>query len=227
MLGASPSASSAPKPLPRRIRPDGPNGLAANLVVTVEALWDMYQPWRRLGCLLICGPPRPVSSAAALPWLTTSRASCSHRELAPVRSFNSKQVLFSVVERQSWCSVRRYALLPLERNKVTLFRFLDDRPSDRWREPVWGNTGDLESAEAGDPRPVRHRRGMNRYGPRIVGRAETFNRGSNRCANGHPIAPRSTSAGCTRSSPRARERTKLLPLVRQSHGIMDALLIPR
>ena len=106
----------------------GPNGLAANLVVTLEALVGLMYQALATG-LLFARFARPTASV-----LFSRRAIVgpyNNSQGLMFRIVNRRrneiiqleaQVLFSAVEPDNRGSmVRRYSLLPLERNKVTFF----------------------------------------------------------------------------------------------------------
>jgi inward rectifier potassium channel len=106
----------------------GPNGLAANLVVTVEALVGLMYQALATG-LLFARFARPTASvlfsrrAIVGPYnngqgLMFRIANRRRNEIIQLEV----QVLFSALEPDNrGGTVRRYALLPLERNKVTFF----------------------------------------------------------------------------------------------------------
>ena len=106
----------------------GPNGFAANLVVTVEALVGLMYQAIATG-LLFARFARPTASvlfsrsAVVGPYsnglgLMFRIANRRRNEIIQLEA----QVLFSELEPdRSGGSVRRYTLLPLERNKVTFF----------------------------------------------------------------------------------------------------------
>jgi len=135
----------------------GPNGLAANLVVTVEALVGLMYQALATG-LLFARFARPTASV-----LFSRRAVVGpynniqglmfrivNRRRSEIIQLEA-QVLFSAVEPDNrGGSVRRYALLPLERNKVTFFplSWTIVHPIDG-ASPLAGKTPeDLERAEA-------------------------------------------------------------------------------
>ena len=134
-----------------------PNGTAANLVVTVEALVGLMYQALATG-LLFARFTRPTAA------LLFSR----HAVIAPYRDGRglmfrlanrrrneiielNAQVLFSSIESDDrGGTVRRYALLPLERNKVTFFplSWTLVHPIDE-ASPLANRTAeDLERAEA-------------------------------------------------------------------------------
>lgn len=134
-----------------------PNGTAANLVVTVEALVGLMYQALATG-LLFARFTRPTAA------LLFSR----HAVIAPYREGRglmfrlanrrrneiielNAQVLFSSIESDDrGGTVRRYALLPLERNKVTFFplSWTLVHPIDE-ASPLANRTAeDLERAEA-------------------------------------------------------------------------------
>jgi inward rectifier potassium channel len=134
----------------------GPNGLAANLVVTVEALVGLMYQAIATG-LLFARFARPTASVLfshravvgpyndgkALMFRIVNRRRNEIIEL-------EAQVLFSAVERDQYGgTVRRYSVLPLERNKVTFFplSWTVVHPIDG-TSPLAGRTPeDLERAE--------------------------------------------------------------------------------
>jgi inward rectifier potassium channel len=136
----------------------GPNGFAANLVVTVEALVGLMYQALATG-LLFARFARPTASvlfsrrAVIAPYGQGGRAlmfRIANRRRNEIIQLEA-QVLLSAVERDSYGgTVRRYSLLPLERNKVTFFPLswtvvhpIDDA------SPLAGRTPeDLERAEA-------------------------------------------------------------------------------
>jgi len=138
----------------------GPNGLAANLVVTVEALVGLMYQALATG-LLFARFARPTASV-----LFSRRAVIAPYDNAQggqalmFRIVNRRrneiiqleaQVLFSAVEPDHYGgTVRRYSLLPLERNKVTFFplSWTIVHPIDG-ASPLAGRTAEeLERAEA-------------------------------------------------------------------------------
>jgi inward rectifier potassium channel len=106
----------------------GPNGFAANLVVTVEALVGLMYQALATG-LLFARFARPTASvlfsrqAVVAPYtngqaLMLRIVNRRRNEIIQLEA----QVLFSAVEPDNQGgTVRRYSLLPLERNKVTFF----------------------------------------------------------------------------------------------------------
>ena len=106
----------------------GPNGVAANLVVTIEALVGLMYQALATG-LLFARFARPTASilfsryAVVAPYsngpgLMFRIVNRRRNEIIQLEA----QVLFSSMEPDSrGGTVRRYALLPLERNKVTFF----------------------------------------------------------------------------------------------------------
>jgi inward rectifier potassium channel len=136
----------------------GPNGFAANLVVTVEALVGLMYQALATG-LLFARFARPTASvlfsrhAVIGPYGQGGRAlmfRIANRRRNEIIQLEA-QVLLSAVERDSHGgTVRRYSLLPLERNKVTFFPLswtvvhpIDDA------SPLAGRTPEeLERAEA-------------------------------------------------------------------------------
>ena len=134
-----------------------PNGLAANTVVTVEALVGLMYQALATG-LLFARFTRPTPSllfsreAVVAPYrdgrgLMFRLANRRRSEIIEL----SAQVLFSSLEPDGrGGTVRRYALLPLERNKVTFFplSWTLVHPIDE-ASPLAGRTGEeLERAEA-------------------------------------------------------------------------------
>jgi inward rectifier potassium channel len=134
-----------------------PNGLAANTVVTVEALVGLMYQALATG-LLFARFTRPTPSllfsreAVVAPYrdgrgLMFRLANRRRTEIIEL----SAQVLFSALEPDGrGGTVRRYALLPLERNKVTFFplSWTLVHPIDE-ASPLAGRTGEeLERAEA-------------------------------------------------------------------------------
>ena len=135
----------------------GPNGLAANLVVTLEALVGLMYQALATG-LLFARFARPTASV-----LFSRRAIVgpyNNSQGLMFRIVNRRrneiiqleaQVLFSAVEPDTrGGTVRRYSLLPLERNKVTFFplSWTIVHPIDV-SSPLAGKTPeDLERAEA-------------------------------------------------------------------------------
>jgi inward rectifier potassium channel len=138
----------------------GPNGLAANLVVTVEALVGLMYQALATGLLFarfarptasvlfsrraIVGPYNNVQGGQALMFRIVNRR---RNEIIQLEA----QVLFSAVEPDQYGgTVRRYSVLSLERNKVTFFPLswtivhpIDDA------SPLAGRTPeDLDRAEA-------------------------------------------------------------------------------
>jgi inward rectifier potassium channel len=134
-----------------------PNGIAANLVVTVEALVGLMYQALATG-LLFARFTRPTAAllfsrqAVVAPYregrgLMFRLANRRRTEIIEL----SAQVLFSALEADGRGGrVRRYTLLPLERNKVTFFPLswtlvhpIDDASPLATRTPE-----DLEQAEA-------------------------------------------------------------------------------
>ena len=138
----------------------GPNGLAANLVVTVEALVGLMYQALATGLLFarfarptasvlfsrraVIGPYNNVQEGRALMFRIVNRR---RNEIIQLEA----QVLFSAVEPDRYGgTVRRYSVLPLERNMVTFFPLswtivhpIDDA------SPLAGRTPeDLDRAEA-------------------------------------------------------------------------------
>ena len=138
----------------------GPNGLAANLVVTVEALVGLMYQALATGLLFarfarptasvlfsrraVIGPYNNVQGGRALMFRIVNRR---RNEIIQLEA----QVLFSAVEPDRYGgTVRRYSVLPLERNMVTFFPLswtivhpIDDA------SPLAGRTPeDLDRAEA-------------------------------------------------------------------------------
>jgi len=135
----------------------GPNGLAANLVVTLEALVGLMYQALATG-LLFARFARPTASvlfsrrAVIGPYndsqgLMFRIANRRRNEIIQLEA----QVLFSAVEPDTrGGTVRRYSLLPLERNKVTFFplSWTIVHPIDG-ASPLAGKTPEeLERAEA-------------------------------------------------------------------------------
>lgn len=135
----------------------GPNGLAANLVVTLEALVGLMYQALATG-LLFARFARPTASvlfsrrAIVGPYndgqgLMFRIANRRRNEIIQLEA----QVLFSAVEADGrGGTARRYSLLPLERNKVTFFplSWTIVHPIDG-ASPLAGKTAeDLERAEA-------------------------------------------------------------------------------
>ena len=138
----------------------GPNGLAANLVVTVEALVGLMYQALATGLLFarfarptasvlfsrraVIAPYDNVQGGRALMFRIVNRR---RNEIIQLEA----QVLLSAVERDSYGgTVRRYSLLPLERNKVTFFplSWTVVHPIDS-ASPLAGRTPeDLDRAEA-------------------------------------------------------------------------------
>jgi inward rectifier potassium channel len=134
----------------------GPNGVAANMVVTLEALVGLMYQALATG-LLFARFARPTASivfsrhAVVAPYGSGSAlmfriANRRRNEIIQLEA----QVLFSALEADSrGGTVRRYTALPLERNKVTFFPLswtlvhpIDDR------SPLAGKTaGDLEHTQ--------------------------------------------------------------------------------
>jgi inward rectifier potassium channel len=135
----------------------GPNGLAANLVVTIEALVGLMYQALATG-LLFARFARPTASvlfsrnAIVAPYnsgqaLMFRIVNRRRNEIIQLEA----QVLFSALEPDDrGGTVRRYAALPLERNKVTFFplSWTIVHPIDS-ASPLAGRTRDqLEQAEA-------------------------------------------------------------------------------
>ena len=138
----------------------GPNGLAANLVVTVEALVGLMYQALATGLLFarfarptasvlfsrraVIGPYNNVEGGRALMFRIVNRR---RNEIIQLEA----QVLFSAVEPDQYGgTVRRYSVLPLERNKVTFFplSWTIVHPIDS-ASPLAGRTPeDLDRAEA-------------------------------------------------------------------------------
>ena len=138
----------------------GPNGLAANLVVTVEALVGLMYQALATGLLFarfarptasvlfssraVIAPYDNVQGGRALMFRIVNRRRNEITEL-------EAQVLFSAVEPDRYGgTVRRYSVLPLERNKVTFFplSWTIVHPIDS-ASPLAGRTPeDLDRAEA-------------------------------------------------------------------------------
>src|SRR5580765_2471619 len=136
----------------------GPNGFAANVLVTIEALVGLMYQALATG-LLFARFARPTASvlfsrrAVIAPYGQGGRAlmfRIANRRRNEIIQLEA-QVLLSAVERDSHGgTVRRYSLLPLERNKVTFFPLswtvvhpIDDA------SPLAGRTPeDLERTEA-------------------------------------------------------------------------------
>jgi inward rectifier potassium channel len=105
----------------------GPNGLAANMVVTVEALVGLMYQALATG-LLFARFARPsvsilFSDRAVIAPYGTGQAlqfRIANRRRSEIIELQA-QVLFSAMEDQRGTMVRRYWPLPLERNKVTFF----------------------------------------------------------------------------------------------------------
>jgi inward rectifier potassium channel len=136
----------------------GPNGLAANMVVTVEALVGLMYQALATG-LLFARFARPTASilfsrrAVVAPYNNTGRAlmfRIVNRRRNEIIQLEA-QVLFSSMEpHDRGGTVRRYVLLPLERNKVTFFplSWTIVHPIDE-ASPLAGKTAeDLAHAEA-------------------------------------------------------------------------------
>jgi inward rectifier potassium channel len=135
----------------------GPNGFPANALVTVEALVGLIFQALATG-LLFARFSRPTASILFSRWaiiapyrggqsLQFRIANRRRSEIIQVEA----QVLFSAMEPDGRGGlVRRYSLLPLERNKVTFFplSWTIVHPIDE-SSPLAGKTADdLESAEA-------------------------------------------------------------------------------
>ena len=135
----------------------GPNGVAANLVVTVEALVGLMYQALATG-LLFARFARPTASvlfsrrAVVAPYNSGQglmfRIVNRHRnEIIELEA----QVLFSAMEPDGrGGTVRRYWPLPLERNKVTFFplSWTIVHPIDGASPLAGMTTGELEQAEA-------------------------------------------------------------------------------
>jgi inward rectifier potassium channel len=138
----------------------GPNGLAANLVVTVEALVGLMYQALATGLLFarfarptasvlfsrraVVGPYSNVQAGRALMFRIVNRRRNEIIEL-------EAQVLFSAVEPDDHGgTVRRYSVLPLERNKVTFFplSWTIVHPIDSASPLAGKTTRELEEAEA-------------------------------------------------------------------------------
>ena len=106
----------------------GPNGLATNLVVTVEALVGLMYQALATG-LLFARFARPTASILFSRYAVVAPYNSGHGLMFRIvnRRRNEiiqleAQVLFSSMEPDNrGGTVRRYSLLPLERNKVTFF----------------------------------------------------------------------------------------------------------
>jgi inward rectifier potassium channel len=136
----------------------GPNGLAANLVVTFEALVGLMYQALATG-LLFARFSRPTASvlfsrrAVVGPYNNSSQGlmfRIVNRRRNEIIQLEA-QVLFSAVEPDTrGGTVRRYSVLPLERNKVTFFplSWTIVHPIDG-ASPLAGKTPEqLERAEA-------------------------------------------------------------------------------
>jgi inward rectifier potassium channel len=143
----------------------GPNGVAANLVVTVEALVGLMYQALATG-LLFARFARPTASilfsrhavVAPYPAGTALMFRIVNRRRNEIIGLEA-QVLFSAMEPDGrGGSVRRYSLLPLERNKVAFFPLswtvvhpIDDTSPGGARAGAGGNPG----AAVGHRRNVR------------------------------------------------------------------------
>ena len=135
----------------------GPNGLGANLVVTVEALVGLMFQALATG-LLFARFARPTSSilfsrrAVVAPYGSgvALMFRIVNRRRTEINGLEA-QVMFSALEPNSHgVTVRRYWLLPLERNRVTFFplSWTVVHPIDE-ASPMAGKTReDLERAQA-------------------------------------------------------------------------------
>ena len=107
----------------------GPNGFAANLVVTIEALVGLMYQALATG-LLFARFARPTASILFSRYAVVAPYNNGHGLMFRIVNRRRRneiiqleaQVLLSSMERDNrGGAVRRYSLLPLERNKVTFF----------------------------------------------------------------------------------------------------------